>query len=714
LATVVTGTPPGPPPTLIYSANGSANNVSVIDPATNAITATVSVGTNPLALAPTPDGKLVIVVNGGGTVSVITRSSQTVTATLTLPDPVTGTAAAIAGPAGTNLVYIANHNAMKIYVMNTQSNTITATIPVGAPAVYSPQGPLDLVISPDGSTLYANVDVNPGDPANADGYIAVISTASNSSVGRINLPMMNGAGTYHTGGSHVAMNPLGGFAYASADPYVVIIDTVANGVITSLKIPTSGPKCYSMSLGVTADGTALAASCWNTLFLYDTSLLIQTMNTGQNLSAIISSIAITGDSAKGYLAGNSSSSITNLDLTNLSLIGGITVPAVPTMIAASPAVINVPGGSPIVLTAPDLTFTALSANATVNLSVASNLTITGTAKNIGGSAAASFVISYYLSPTNFYNSATAISIGSQTVGSLGAGATLNLNSPFTVPTSVPLGDYYVLANADANQQIAENNEDNNIFSTATKVHLVVVDLAETNLTSPAIGTGQLPGATISVTDTVTNPGTASVGTFPVGIYLNPVSGGKYTFLGSRSVSSLAVGGTSTGTKSYTIPTNVVGGTYNLQAVADYANAVPESNETNNTFTNTSGLITIPPADLVMTAVSTTATTVARGGAVTISYTVKNQGIGGTAVFAIGFYLSTDSTITTADKYLSYKSISPGLNPGASISGSVTMVIPANTTPGTYYLGAYADYLNVVIESVETNNGKATAGTIQVQ
>ncbi|HXN07653.1 MAG TPA: fibronectin type III domain-containing protein, partial [Nitrospiria bacterium] len=213
LASVVTGTPAGPPPTLIYSANGSANNVSVIDPATNTITATIPVGTNPLALAPTADGKLVIVVNGDGSVSVITRSTQTVTATLTLPDPVTGPVAALAGPAGTNLVYIANHNAMKIYVMNTQTNTITATIPLGAPAVYSPQGPLDLAISPDGQSLYANVDVSPNDPANADGYIDVISTAGYNQVGRIILPMMNSAGTYHTGGNHIAMNPLGGFAY---------------------------------------------------------------------------------------------------------------------------------------------------------------------------------------------------------------------------------------------------------------------------------------------------------------------------------------------------------------------------------------------------------------------------------------------------------------------------------------------------------------------
>jgi subtilase family serine protease len=59
----------------------------------------------------------------------------------------------------------------------------------------------------------------------------------------------------------------------------------------------------------------------------------------------------------------------------------------------------------------------------------------------------------------------------------------------------------------------------------------------------------------------------------------------------------------------------------------------------------------------------------------------------------------------------YKS---GLAVGASSSLSITLVIPTTVAPGTYYLGAYADYQNVVAESIETNNTKATTATIQVQ
>jgi subtilase family serine protease len=42
-----------------------------------------------------------------------------------------------------------------------------------------------------------------------------------------------------------------------------------------------------------------------------------------------------------------------------------------------------------------------------------------------------------------------------------------------------------------------------------------------------------------------------------------------------------------------------------------------------------------------------------------------------------------------------------------------VTIPTSVAAGTYYLGAYADYTNVVTESNESNNGLATSGTLKV-
>jgi YVTN family beta-propeller protein len=70
----------------VYIANSNSGSVSVIDPAINAVTATLTVGTQPYGLAVTPDGGRVYVANACygfcGSVSVITTATNTVIATI--------------------------------------------------------------------------------------------------------------------------------------------------------------------------------------------------------------------------------------------------------------------------------------------------------------------------------------------------------------------------------------------------------------------------------------------------------------------------------------------------------------------------------------------------------------------------------------------------------------------------------------------------------
>src|SRR5664279_4601844 len=65
-----------------YITNYDNNTVSVIDTATNKVTATVPVGIGPEGVAVTPDGKKVYVANNdSNSVSVIDTATNTVTAT---------------------------------------------------------------------------------------------------------------------------------------------------------------------------------------------------------------------------------------------------------------------------------------------------------------------------------------------------------------------------------------------------------------------------------------------------------------------------------------------------------------------------------------------------------------------------------------------------------------------------------------------------------
>lgn len=76
----------------LYVANLRGNNVSVIDPATNTVVATVPVGANPEGVAVSPDGSQAWTANNSSsTVSVIDTATNTVVSTIAvgrLPGPV--------------------------------------------------------------------------------------------------------------------------------------------------------------------------------------------------------------------------------------------------------------------------------------------------------------------------------------------------------------------------------------------------------------------------------------------------------------------------------------------------------------------------------------------------------------------------------------------------------------------------------------------------
>lgn len=76
-------------------------------------------------------------------------------------------------------------------------------------------------------------------------------------------------------------------------------------------------------------------------------------------------------------------------------------------------------------------------------------------------------------------------------------------------------------------------------------------------------------------------------------------------------------------------------------------------------------------------------------------------------FRAGFYLSTDPIITTSDiligtYIINYLQVNNGHL--CSAYGIDLSTIPG-LTPGTYYIGIYADDLNQVIEDIEANNSK---------
>ena len=176
------------------------NTVSVINTATNTVLDTITVGLNPWGLAVTPDGQSVYVVNrGDGTVSVIDTATNTVVATI----PVGVMPVAIAIRPDGSFGYVTNRNSAEVSVLDIATNTVVAAIPV------QPL-PTGIVITPDGGSAYV---------ANQVG-IAVINLTSNAVVQDIVIGVTDA----------IAIAPDGAFVYAVdlLRDLMLVIDTSTN------------------------------------------------------------------------------------------------------------------------------------------------------------------------------------------------------------------------------------------------------------------------------------------------------------------------------------------------------------------------------------------------------------------------------------------------------------------------------------------------------
>jgi YVTN family beta-propeller protein len=194
-----------------YVPNSGDNSVSVIDLATNAVVATVSVGSRPEAAAVHAGTARAYVSNAGSnSISVIDTVTNTVIDTVPLPWVPEGIAI---NPAGTR-VYVTDITD-GVYVIHTDSN---AYIPPAIPVLI---GPRNLAVTPDGSRVYVATDRTP---------VAVIDAATNtvaSEIDTVDFP--------HS----VAINAAGTRAYlagASGDAFSVV-DIATNAVISTVFFP---------------------------------------------------------------------------------------------------------------------------------------------------------------------------------------------------------------------------------------------------------------------------------------------------------------------------------------------------------------------------------------------------------------------------------------------------------------------------------------------
>jgi YVTN family beta-propeller protein len=188
------------------------NRVAVIDPSSNTIASTLTVGSRPVGMDSSFDGTRALTANrGDGTVSVIDAAGLTVSTV-----PVGGTPTAVSGFQFPDRAYVASADG-NVFAVDTTVNQVVARIPVGRDPLF----PFGL---PALNRLYVS---NIG-----DGTVSVIDTRTNSVVTTVQVG----------GNPHLAR----------ALPIlqkVYVADTATNGNRVSVIDPTTNTVIRTITVG---------------------------------------------------------------------------------------------------------------------------------------------------------------------------------------------------------------------------------------------------------------------------------------------------------------------------------------------------------------------------------------------------------------------------------------------------------------------------------
>ncbi|MBI3605758.1 MAG: Ig-like domain-containing protein [Nitrospirae bacterium] len=319
-------------------------------------------------------------------------------------------------------------------------------------------------------------------------------------------------------------------------------------------------------------------------------------------------------------------------------------------------------------------------------------------------AAAAFAVSFYLSATTAPNPVTDALIGYRNLlNGLPAGGTNSATTTLLIPATLPAGDYYLCAMTDSGNTVAESDETNNARCVTGAYH-IGPDL------SVYMFSGLLSGTALYVSDTGINSGSQPAGAFTVSFYLSTAAAPNPStdiLVGTRSLSGLASGATNSATTIFAVPGSLAERTYYLCAMTDSGSGVAETSETNNVKC-AAGTYKIGP-DLVTFVVSAFLS----ANTVYVSDTEMNIGNQVASGFTVSFYLSLDTAYDSGDILLGSRNLSGLAGGNATNSKTTSIPIPGGTPAGSYYIIAVTDSGNVIIETNETNNIKASSGTVTV-
>lgn len=349
----------------------------------------------------------------------------------------------------------------------------------------------------------------------------------------------------------------------------------------------------------------------------------------------------------------------------------------------------------------DISFASATVNPT-SLFTGVSGTFSGQLRNTSStnSQAAPTVLSIYASTDTIYQSGD-ILIGQQTIPTISANGLSSFNTSLAIPAGA-LGYNYILFKCNTTNTVLETNYNNNVVWRQVVISGPTYNLYPSNF---ALNTALpiYPTTTVSVSCNINNSGNSTVSYSSAKIYLSTdtVFQSGDPLLGTYTINSVVPGGYFT-LSTYFYGINAIGNYY-LLIKADAANAITETDETDN-WTYLPITITAPNFDIALTQFTEGATQLPIATGLSNNITIANQANGFVDSFYVNLYLSSDSVYNNGDILVgTYFVGSSGVASGAALNINISALVPGGTPIGSYYLLAYADATNAYSETNELNN-----------
>ncbi|PKN53903.1 MAG: hypothetical protein CVU56_29395 [Deltaproteobacteria bacterium HGW-Deltaproteobacteria-14] len=375
---------------------------------------------------------------------------------------------------------------------------------------------------------------------------------------------------------------------------------------------------------------------------------------------------------------------------------------------------------------PDVTLTEVSLPAGLVVRQGQNINYSFTIANLGLGDSTQFRIGFWLSTDPVLSPETDRVVASpdddnSKINNIGPGVTLpQFFKSYHIPEDLPDGQYWLIGQVDARDEITESDETNNVRVSATPLVMqyeepTCFDLAATSLVVEPLSTYWNGSVLVSIT--VANPGTVAT---PDGWLarvflsqqqsLNPATAQQ---VGAFTLPLVPPGETRTFDRVIPISDELPILPHYVGVILDPDNALSECVESNNAV-QFGTPITINPVASVDLDVGTIVyhpSTVTAGEIVKLEYAVSNHGTSGATAFTLGFVLSADSTITRATikngtDILIGTAIVSSVPANGTVSRVDDVVIPIalDHTVDSYYLGVVADVSDPVSIGQDTNAG----------